>query len=488
MSLAIHEKTVSEIQSQLHQYYREGPGLISLNHSSRSSYTIRTKQYKNKCREIDSHRLNQVIKIDPERQRAIVEPRLTMEKLLKATLPYGLTAPVVPEFMDITVGGAIMGVGGESACHAWGTFNDSCEAFTLLTADGSLLRASCTENADLFYAIPGSYGAFGTLVSAEVKLIPAQDVVHLRYHIFDSPQFAVDKLLELAHSENPPDFLDGMIFSKNIGVAIEANLATKENLPKNLSLFSLKDISSPLYYQHTKEIALKGACYEELMSHEDYFFRYDLGSFWMSGYIYHAPFFAKLLFEGYLKWKKDPEALTPSEVQKFHKVIYPSKFTRTLCRPLVSSRNLCRVLHHSEKWVQKRLVIQDFCIPEGKTSEFLADILQEPGIFPIWLLPIKGTRSPQIFAPHLLKENQKDYVFNFGIYGIPATEGSIEEITRHLERKVRVLGGRKLLYSHSYYTEEEFWQIYSRSDYDFLREKTRANGYWHDITDKVLSN
>ena len=46
-----------------------------------------------------------------------VEPRITMEELVRKMMPYGLTIPVVPEFKSITVGGAIMGMGGESASH-----------------------------------------------------------------------------------------------------------------------------------------------------------------------------------------------------------------------------------------------------------------------------------------------------------------------------------------------------------------------------------
>lgn len=36
------------------------------------------------------------------------------------------------------------------------------------------------------------------------------------------------------------------------------------------------------------------------------------------------------------------------------------------------------------------------------------------------------------------------------------------------------MGGRKWLYAHTYYSEEEFDEIYNRSEYDTLREKFRA--------------
>ncbi|CRK17475.1 hypothetical protein BN1708_012079 [Verticillium longisporum] len=45
---------------------------------------------------------------------------------------------------------------------------------------------------------------------------------------------------------------------------------------------------------------------------------------------------------------------------------------------------------------------------------------------------------------------------------------------RDLEAKVRALGGRKVLYSHAYYDEDDFWAIYGRAWYDELRLKYHA--------------
>ena len=116
----------------------------------------------------------------------------------------------------------------------------------------------------------------------------------------------------------------------------------------------------------------------------------------------------------------------------------------------------------------------------------------------MWLLPIKGTRSSQIFAPHLLEDventknrqtskERKSHFMNFGLYGMPNQASQVEQVTRKLEQMTRALGGRKVLYSHSYYTRDEFWEIYSHDSYKALREKVGAEGCWHDIADKVLS-
>lgn len=55
---------------------------------------------------------------------------------------------------------------------------------------------------------------------------------------------------------------------------------------------------------------------------------------------------------------------------------------------------------------------------------------------------------------------------------------------RALEQEVARLGGKKCLYAHAYYTEDEFWAHYDRETYDALREKYGA-GYLPSVYDKV---
>jgi hypothetical protein len=500
----IHDQEILKLQKQLKFFWeqrslRSNPGVfspISLRYNSNDSYTTRSKSYKKGSNELNCSALDRVIEIDPERQIVLVEPRVSMEALIKATLLYGLIPSVIPELKDITVGGAIIGMAAESASHRWGTFNDTCSALEFLTADGSLMRVSPEINPDLFYGLAGSYGSLGTLVLAEIKLVPAKECVHLHYTVFSDPSKCVTALLDRSHGHDAPDFLDGMIFSKKLAVMIEGSLVNRSSLSKEIQNFSTRPISSQFYYQHIQQMAENSSngFFEELMSHRDYYFRYDFGAFWMGAYMFHLPLLRRLAVQGILKWTSPKrEGFTESEVQKFHKIPDPNGIFRTFFRPITNSKILCKMLHKSEKWIKSRFMIQDYCIPENKTSSFLEQVLNDPGIYPMWLLPIKGTSKPQIFAPHLLKnsmQTEKEKVthfMNFGLYGIPNHSASVEQITRNLEQTTRLMGGRKVLYSHSYYTREEFWEIYSSKSYNALREKVGAEGFWHDIVDKVLS-
>lgn len=448
-----HEQIVENLSKQI----RDLKGPFSLKYRGHSN-TTRTKSYKQNIPKLDFSPLNRVLEIDLDKKIALVEPRVTMEKLLMTVLPYGLMPPVVPEFKGITVGGAIMGGAAESSSHRYGIFNDTCLSFDILSGEGSLIHASPFENPDIFYGIAGSYGSLGALVRAEIQLIPAQKYVHLTYRTFSDTKKAFAAMQNIVS-----DFVDGICYGPHHTVIIEGNLQ---------NTFGKKESGSQWYYKKAQNL------YEESMPLSDYLFRYDRGAFWMGAYLFHPAFLARFIKEGLLPFPKEGP-FSKVELAKFHNILKFNHITKFLP---IKSQMLWSLLHKAEKWVQERFIIQDFCLPSSLAHGFLDE---NPGVFPLWLCPIKGTTKPQIFAPHLTKKEEN--FINIGMYGLPCISKPVSELTRDLEEFVHLQHGRKVLYSHSYYTPSEFWQIYSQVSYNKLRKKTKADGIWQDITEKVLS-
>jgi hypothetical protein len=58
-----------------------------------------------------------------------------------------------------------------------GLSSDNVEGFTLVTANGSVIRANSKENDDLFWALRGGGGNFGVVTEFEVKLHPVTSVL-----------------------------------------------------------------------------------------------------------------------------------------------------------------------------------------------------------------------------------------------------------------------------------------------------------------------
>ena len=116
-------------------------------------------------------------------------------------------------------------------------------------------------------------------------------------------------------------------------------------------------------------------------------------------------------------------------------------------------------------------VIQDIDIPIARAAEFLAFLLAEVGLLPIWICPI---RAPVPGAEATLYPLPRGTLsINFGFWDTvrsrePRARGFVN---RKIERKTAALGGVKSLYSDSYFGEDEFWTIYGRPAYEALKAR-----------------
>jgi len=111
---------------------------------TRSEYHVdladmtRDPVYKEGCKKIDVSMLNGYVKVDIDAKLIYVEPLVSMESLLAATLAHGLVPAVLPEFRNITVGGALSGAGLESTSHRHGQLSDIVEFMDILLGDGTV--------------------------------------------------------------------------------------------------------------------------------------------------------------------------------------------------------------------------------------------------------------------------------------------------------------------------------------------------------------
>ena len=111
------------------------------------------------------------IQVDPERRTARAEAGLTLGAFDAATQAFGL-ATTVGINSDTGLSGLTLGGGIGRLGRKYGLACDNLLAGQVVTADGSVLRASATENSDLFWGLRGGGGNFGVVTALEYEVHP----------------------------------------------------------------------------------------------------------------------------------------------------------------------------------------------------------------------------------------------------------------------------------------------------------------------------
>jgi FAD/FMN-containing dehydrogenase len=134
---------------------------------------------------IDLSRMKSV-RVDRAVSRAWVEPGATLGDVDKETQSFGL---LVPTGINSTTGiaGLTLGGGFGWTTRKFGLTIDNLMSADVATTDGQVVRASLSENSDLFWALRGGGGNFGVATAFEFQLHAAgpQVLAGLVVHPFD---------------------------------------------------------------------------------------------------------------------------------------------------------------------------------------------------------------------------------------------------------------------------------------------------------------
>jgi FAD/FMN-containing dehydrogenase len=379
---------------------------------------------------------NEVIALDAEGATMDVEGLTTYETAVGYALERGFLPLVAPELKHITVGGATVGIGIESTCFRHGFVHDGLVEADVLLPGGRIV--TCTEDneyADLFRALPNSYGTLGYILRARIRVHPAAPFVHLHVRRFDDIERYLDAMLEATEAADN-DFVEGLVFDERrcylmVG-RFAASVPQVDDIVRRNVFYKLVEQREDIY-----------------LATRDYIFRYDPEWFWNL-----------------------PESWPYALFRRFA----PERFRNSgfYTRYVANKARLRERLGLRADTAPEPL-IQDWEVPWPNGEALLRFALEhvDLGGRPWAAVPIKAPAQPTLYPiePGIM-------YFNLGCYCHVTRPAGREPYyyTKILDRKCFELDGIKMLYSSTFLGEQEFDTRYNGDAYREIKRKYDPDG------------
>ncbi|KAJ3107347.1 hypothetical protein HDU97_004228 [Phlyctochytrium planicorne] len=456
-----HDRTVKYIQDQIQRWRDNGakkplctarPGFMMV--------TLRDGVYKTKDNAIELP-LYDILNLDEKNMTVRVQPGVNIGQLTNFLVPRGYIIPVVPELDDLTMGGMLFGYGIEGSSHKYGLFNDIVLSADVIVGTGEVVHCSPTENADLFRALPWSYGGVGFCVAMELKIIPVKKYCRLVYEPIRNIDDMVKRFSELAEAEHPPEYLEAIMYDYNNGILMHGELA--DTIGKDGTYNPMGKWWKPWFHKHAQLYLSTDHAKVEYIPIRDYYHRHTRSLYWEGDLI--VPMGNHWLFRHTLGWLMPPQVnflkLTQTKSMKAH-------------------------------YFHKHIA-QDYLLPLNKLREGLEVCHEVYEVYPLWLCPhavLKTEPQGAIRAP--IEGREIEQYVDIGVWGVPGPVQRKEHFDAHVanreyEKWLRDNRGYQAMYAISDQNEEEFREMFDMTLYDNVRRKYKCEGVFMHVTQKVLN-
>lgn len=443
-------------KARLREQYAAAPAGSPIRLAKGTSNLFRTRQTTTKTTRLAVDGLDRVLSVEPAARTADVGGMTTYEQLVDATLAHGLMPLVVPQLKTITLGGAVTGLGIESSSFRNGMPHESVQELEVLTGGGqTVLARPDNEHSALFHGFPNSYGTLGYALRLKIELEPVRPFVRLEHVRFDDPRACFAAMAEVcaepSHAGEPVDFVDGTAFTPG---ELYLTLGTFVDSAPETSDYTGMEI----YYRSLQRRRV------DHLSVRDYLWRWDTDWFWCSrAFGVQNPRVRRLVPKRLLRsdtyWKL-------VDIEKRHGPM--RRIDRLRGRP------------------EQEHVVQDIEVPIERAGEFFDFLAREIGIWPLWVCPLRQ-RAPDARWDLYPLDSGATYV-NFGFWSTVELAPGQPDSThnRRIEQVVEELGGRKSLYSTSFYEREEFWRHYNGAQYAELKRTYDPGHRLLDLYEKCV--
>jgi FAD/FMN-containing dehydrogenase len=280
--------------------------------------------------------------------------------------------------------------------------------------------------------VHGTFGTLGIITRLKFKLIPTKPFVKVTYEKHKSLE-AYKKAIWEHYIKKDVDFMDGIIHSPEEYVLNTGHFVDKAPYTHRYDWMRI-------YYLSTSRRK------EDYLKTPDYYFRYDKGV----TNVIPKSFIGRLLFG---KFTHSTNTLTIAT--RFAKIFPSTVFPITI----------------------------DTFIPFSKMEAFMAWYKEEVQHFPLWCVPYKIVRHYEWVADEFLSNVTDELFLDIALYGMRRKD--VEHYYRIIEKKLMDLGAIKTLISTNLYTEEEFWSVWNKKNYDFVKQRTDPDNIFRGLYEKT---
>lgn len=386
-----------------------------------------------------------VIEVDTANRQLDVEGLATQETIVAHCLPLGLLPLVTPELRHITIGGATVGIGIESSGFRHGFVHDGLIEADVLLPGGDVVTCSADgEHADLFDALPNSYGTLGYILRARIALQPALPYVHLEIRRYDEADAYLEAMRETTALDDV-DFVEGLFFGDGRYFLMVGRF--RDDLPGTADI-----VREHVFWKLVTERD------DIHLRIEDYIFRYDYDWFWNVPDTGPYGLFRRLAPR---RWRNSAFYTRYAAVKRRVDSWLPGGGKEGV-EPLIQDWEV--PWHHAEELVR-------FCQENV-----------ELGGRPWAAVPIRPQRRPTLYPVE-----PGELLFNLGCYCQVRRPAGREpyHYTKIMDEACFRLDGIKMLYSSTFLDRSEFDARFNGAAYAALKRKYDPAGRAAALYDKV---
>jgi delta24-sterol reductase len=465
-----HAAAVDEVVVQIKAWNAAGRrGKLRTARPNWASMSTKLASNKTDAHRISVGHLNRILEVNVEAMTIKVEPGVTFGEITDVLLPLALALQTHVEMESITIGGCALGFGIETNSHKTGFFQESVVEYEIVDSYGKVHVVSKESDAELFYALPWSYGTLGFGTAITLRLVQCKPYVRMVYEPTCSSEELERRLTQYAAMAEPPEFLEATMFTPTDAV-IQAGWYSDGPIGKDarLRVSPINHFWKPFFYRHV-ETFLGGAGGEELLPLKHFLHRFTRSIFWEIEDM--IPFSNHPLYRVLWGWMGAPEV----------------SLLKLFQGPVIRKAS---VYAH---------VVQESIMPLRSLPDGLRLFDNVFGVYPLLVFPVRvwnrGELSGFVTPPeHLLEpsasgERTALYV-DVGAYGVPREvkrggRWDAKASIRKMEEWTHQVGGWEALYTDIACTRREFRALFDHTLQDKVRTRMGGDDAFTEVYDKV---